>query len=167
MDLNEILVTGANGYLGQGIVKSILNHGHKVIAADLSTDFVDERAYKAACDLFAVDNPYNYFGNPDVLLHLAWKDDFKHYSDSHIDSLPRHYIFLKSMAEAEGKDEFPFTTGQNQYDFIDYNEFCLQAASAVGQDKINGIIELCSGKPEKLSDRAERFIEENGFRINE
>lgn len=35
----KILITGANGYLGQGIVKSILNHGHKVIVADLSTDF--------------------------------------------------------------------------------------------------------------------------------
>ena len=30
----KILVTGANGYLGQGIVKEILNSGHDVIAVD-------------------------------------------------------------------------------------------------------------------------------------
>nr|MCR5639685.1 NAD-dependent epimerase/dehydratase family protein [Lachnospiraceae bacterium] len=28
----KILVTGANGYLGQGIVKHILDHGHEVVA---------------------------------------------------------------------------------------------------------------------------------------
>lgn len=31
----KILVTGANGYLGQGVVKALLNNGHNVIAADL------------------------------------------------------------------------------------------------------------------------------------
>ena len=28
-----------------------------------------------------------------------------------------------------------------------------------------GIINICSGKPEKLADRVERFIKENGYRI--
>ena len=52
--------------------------------------------------------------------------------------------------------------GQNQFDFIDYEDFCKQVAAAVGQDEINGIINICSGKPEKLADRVERFIKENG-----
>jgi len=30
---------------------------------------------------------------------------------------------------------------------------------------VTGIINICSGKPEKLSDRVERFIYENGYKI--
>lgn len=57
------------------------------------------------------------------------------------------------------------STGQNQFDFIDYEDFCEQTARAVGQDKITGIINICSGQPEKLADRVERFIKENGYGI--
>ena len=75
-------------------------------------------------------------------------------------------IFSKITAAAEeGKDEFPFTMGQNQYDFVDYDVFCKQVASVITQDKINGIINICSGHPEKLADRVERFIKDNGYNI--
>lgn len=243
----KILVTGANGYLGQGIVRSILNNGHCVIATDFNTQFVDERAERIACNLFEVDNPYSFFGEPDVLLHLAWRDGFVHYSSAHIDDLPKHYAFIKKMVDGgiqqvavmgsmheigffegsinestpchpstpygigknalrdltqmickqknivfqwlrgyyivgnskfgssifskitaavdEGKTEFPFTLGQNQYDFIDYPDFCAQVAAVVGQKNEQGIINICSGKPEKLADRVERFIKENDYRI--
>ena len=33
------------------------------------------------------------------------------------------------------------------------------------QDEVNGIINICSGRPEKLADRVERFIIENNFNI--
>lgn len=55
--------------------------------------------------------------------------------------------------------------GQNQYDFIDYPDFCAQVAAVVGQKNEQGIINICSGKPEKLADRVERFIKENDYRI--
>ena len=58
-----------------------------------------------------------------------------------------------------------FTTGQNQYDFLDYPDFCHQVAAAVNQDEVLGIINICSGKPEKLADRVERFIAENGLDV--
>lgn len=243
----KILVTGANGYLGQGIVRSILNNGHCVVATDFNTQFVDERAERIVCNLFEVDNPYSFFGEPDVLLHLAWRDGFVHYSSAHIEDLPKHYAFIKKMVDGgiqqvavmgsmheigffegsinestpchpttpygiaknalrdltqmickqknivfqwlrgyyivgnskfgssifskitaavdEGKTEFPFTLGQNQYDFIDYPDFCAQVAAVVGQKNEQGIINICSGKPEKLADRVERFIKENDYRI--
>ncbi len=244
----KILVTGANGYLGQGIVKQLLDHNHHVVATDFNVDHVDDRADKKVCDLFSItSDPYNYFGEPDVLLHLAWRDGFVHYSHSHIDDLPKHYNFIKAFAEskvskiavmgsmheigffegsikedtpcnpitpygisknalreltkmfcvqnekkfqwlrgfyivgnskygssifskitaaeAEGKAEFPFTMGQNQFDFIDYEDFCEQVARAVAQDEILGVINICSGHPEKLADRVERFIVENGYKI--
>ncbi len=243
----KILVTGANGYLGQGIVKSIIDRGYEVIATDLSVQNVDSRANKKACNLFEIEDPYNFFEQPDVLLHLAWRDGFIHYSDAHIVELPNHYAFLKKIAESavktisimgsmheigffegsidentpckpenfygiaknalrevakiyckqnnkifqwlrgyyivgnsksgasifskittaaeEGRKTFPFTMGLNQYDFIDYEDFCEQVAIAVTQDEINGIINICSGRPEKLADRVERFISENNYDI--
>ena len=96
----KILVTGANGYLGTGIVEAILNSGNEVIAADFQVNHIDDRAEKRTCDLFEIENPYEYFGKPDALLHLAWRDGFVHYSNAHIEDLPKHYAFIKSIAEA-------------------------------------------------------------------
>ena len=55
--------------------------------------------------------------------------------------------------------------GQNQYDFCDYPDFCNQVATTVCQNEINGIINICSGRPEKLAERVERFIKENTYNI--
>lgn len=243
----KILVTGANGYLGQGVVNCLLDRGCDVVATDRCTEGVDARAQRVDCDLFTVSNPYEFFERPDVLVHMAWRDGFVHYSSAHIDDLPRHYAFMHSMAESgikqisgmgsmhevgffegsikedtpchpvtpygigknalrdltkmlcqqygvvfqwlrgyyivsdsprgssvfskiaaaalAGKEEFPFTMGQNQYDFLEYDEFCRQVTAAVCQQKINGIINICSGSPEKLADRAERFIYENHYSL--
>lgn len=243
----KILVTGANGYLGRGIVKKLLDDGHEVIATSFQTTRVDDRAQKVDCDLFSLDKPYEYFGQPDALLHLAWRDGFVHSALSHIGGLSMHYTFLKSMVDAGikkiavmgsmhevgfwegsidestpchpmslygigknalrncvemmvrnkpvkwqwlrgyyivgnesygssifskiveaaemGKKEFPFTMGQNQFDFLDYGEFCHLVAATVEQDDVDGIIEICSGNPEKLADRVERFIKENNLDI--
>ena len=243
----KILVTGANGYLGQGIVKRLLDDGFSVVATDLSLQNVDKRAALISADLFEPDDPYGFFGRPDVLLHLAWRNGFVHDADTHIGDLPNHCVFIKKMieggvkkvsvmgtmhevgfyegsinentpcnpqsmygiaknalrnvtfllgknanipvqwlrgyymvgntsfgnsifskialAEKEGKKLFPFTSGLNQWDFIDYDDFCLRTAAAVEQDDINGIINICSGRPQKLSDRVEKYIKDNGFKI--
>lgn len=243
----KILVTGANGYLGQGVVRELINMGQEVIATDFRTNNIDDRAKKIQSNLFEVEEPYEFFEKPDVVLHMAWRDGFVHYSDNHINDLPNHYNFIKKMMESgikrvavmgsmhevgfwegainentpcnplslygisknalrdivqmlakqnnveyqwlrgfyivgnsqygssifskitatvnEGKKEFPFTLGQNQYDFIDYKEFCEQVSKTIIQNEINGIINICSGKPEKLADRVERFIKENNYDI--
>lgn len=243
----KVLVTGANGYLGQGVVKAILDTGNEVVAADFITQNVDNRAQKIECNLFGIDDPYTYFGQPDVLLHMAWRDGFVHYSDAHIGDLPKHAKLVQKFAESgvktiavmgsmheigfyegsidentachpqsfygvaknalreiteivckqkeknfqwlrgyyivgnskfgssifskitaaaeEGKETFPFTMGRNQFDFIDYDEFCMQVAAVIRQSDINGIINICTGRPEKLADRVERFIEEHGYKI--
>ncbi len=243
----KILVTGANGYLGKGIVKCLLDDGIEVVATDTRDDLIDKRAEIKVVDLFSLDTPYEYFGSPDVLLHMAWRDGFVHGSINHINDLPRHYAFIKKMAEGgvekisvmgsmhevgffegsinentptnpeslygiskntlrdlvrlickemnisyqwmrgfyivgnttdgssvfskiiqqanAGKTEFPFTLGLNQFDFIDYDRFCRYVADTVEQNEINGIINICSGRPEKLADRVEQFIDENRLNI--
>jgi len=243
----KILVTGANGYIGQGVVSRLLDDGHDVIATDISLEKTDERARRQEANIFEIDNPYEYFGEPNVVLHLAWRDGFKHSSYSHIEDLSKHFHFLRKLMEAGlkrvcvlgsmheigfyegcidettptnplslygiskdalrnmvkllcsengtcfqwirgyyivgnvssgcsifskiaqaaevGSKSFPFTMGENQFDFLDYNEFSNQVAAVVEQDKINGIINCCSGRPMKLSARVEQFIEENKFDI--
>ena len=243
----KILVTGANGYLGQGIAKQLLDDGIEVVATDIRESNIDLRVTIIPCDLFSLKDPYNYFGQPDVLLHLAWRNGFVHNDSSHFDDLPFHYAFLKKMidggikqvaamgtmhevgffegsikedtpthpsslygiskdalrnatqllcknacitfqwlrgyyivgnaefgssifskitaSEKEGKEKFPFTSGLNQWDFINYEDFCKQTAAVVEQDKVGGVINICCGRPEKLADRVERFIKENGYKI--
>jgi Nucleoside-diphosphate-sugar epimerases len=243
----KVLVTGANGYLGQGIVKQLLDDGNQVISADFSLDNIDERAQKCECDLFSITAPYHYFEKPDVLLHLAWRNGFVHNALSHMEDLPNHYKFIKAFTDekikriavmgtmheigfyegsidentptnpqslygiaknalrnssfllakgsetqlqwirgyyivgnskfgssifskiakavSEGTSEFPFTSGMNQWDFIDYKDFCYQVSKIVEQDEISGIINACSGRPEKLSTRVEKFIKDNNYNI--
>lgn len=244
----NILVTGANGYLGQGIVRKLIDNGHSVAAADIGTENIDKRCSKILnCDIFSIDDPFEFFGKPDVVLHLAWRNGFVHNADSHIEDLSGHYRFLKKFAESDvkmisvmgsmheigffegsinentpcrpmnnygisknalrglteilavsnkkkfqwlrgyyivgnsgfgnsifskiteaesqNKESFPFTTGKNQYDFLDYDDFCAQVAAAAGQMEVDGIINICSGYPVSLSARVERFIKENNYKI--
>lgn len=243
----KVLVTGANGYLGKGVVKQLLDRGHEVVATDYKDDFIDKRAKIKCCDLFSVEKPFDYFDTPDIVVHMAWKDGFVHDSFNHINNLPVHYLFLKKLIDAgikrvvvlgsmhevgffegsinentpcnpqskygisknalrrlieiecqnthisfqwlrgfyivgntsdgcsifskivqavnKGEKTFPFTQGLNQFDFLDYSIFCQYVADTVSQDEITGIINICSGRPERLADRVERFIEENGYNI--
>lgn len=75
-------------------------------------------------------------------------------------------IFSKLTSAAEAGDvTFPFTSGTNQFDFTDYELFCMQVAKASMQDEITGIVECCTGHPMKLADRVEQFIADNGYSI--
>ena len=81
-------------------------------------------------------------------------------------------IFAKiTQAAAEGKKDFPFTTGQNKYDFIKIDELAHQIVAASTQDGgdtgsiITGIINTCSGKAVSLAEQVETFIRDNGYDI--
>lgn len=243
----RILVTGANGYLGKGVVKQLLDLKANVIATDYKDKYIDKRADIKLGNLFEINNPYEYYDKPDIVLHMAWRDGFVHGSMNHINDLPKHVEFIKKMIEGgvkkicvmgsmheigfyegsinehtacnpqslygisknalrnivelecesadicfqwlrgfyivgntedgcsifskivqaahKGQKEFPFTQGLNQFDFLDYSEFCKQVADTVLQDEVDGIINICSGRPEKLADRVERFIKENDLDI--
>ncbi len=47
-----ILVTGANGYIGQKVVEQLLKLGINVLAADLFVDGIDSRAERLQVNLF-------------------------------------------------------------------------------------------------------------------
>ena len=56
----KILVTGANGYLGAGVVRQLCEDGAEVIATDFSSAQIDKRAEVKECDLFSIEDPYMY-----------------------------------------------------------------------------------------------------------
>lgn len=69
-------------------------------------------------------------------------------------------------AAKEGKKTFPFTSGQNKYDFIKVDELASQLCACLCQDKVTGVINCCTGKPVSLGEEVESFIEEKGLDIS-
>ena len=77
-----------------------------------------------------------------------------------------HSIFTKLLEkEAQGEKLFPFTTGENQYDFISIENLALEIALASVQNEVKGIINVCSGKPISLKEMVESFIKKNNLKI--
>lgn len=94
----KVLVTGANGYIGRHIVEYLLNKGCVVLASDINASFGDDRVRSIDVPIFGGDSDiYQKTGCPDVLIHLAWRNGFKHNDDSHMEDLFPHYRFIRDM----------------------------------------------------------------------
>lgn len=101
-----------------------------------------------------------YVKDKDVKLH--WLRAYYIYGDDARGSS----IFAKLYQAAEdGKTEFPFTTGKNQYDFIHIDELAEQIMWSSIQSKHNGIINVCTGFPISLADKVEAYIKEHHMNI--
>ena len=244
----RILVTGANGYIGAKVVKALCDMGHDVVATDFRNENVDVRASYVKADLFSPkDDWYSFFGNPDVCLHLAWRDGFVQNSDRHMMDLSSHYAFLSNLvsyglpqlavmgsmhevgycegaidedtpcnpvtqygiaknalrqsmssyckahgcrfewlrgfyiyggdefgnsifckirkAAKEGKTTFPFTTGENKFDFIKDTELARLISLSITQSEVLGVINVCSGRPVSLKEQVEEYIKSNSLNI--
>lgn len=75
-------------------------------------------------------------------------------------------IFAKiTQAANNGQSTFPFTSGKNKYDFIDVDDLAKMIVMASVQHKINGIINVCSGKPISLAEKVEDFIRTKNYSI--
>ena len=99
--MKKILVTGSGGYIGRHVVKRLLDKGYDVIAADLCNNGVDNRAMKMSVSvLSSIEDPYAFFGEPDICIHLAWRNGFVHNADSHIADLSAHFVFLKKLIDS-------------------------------------------------------------------
>lgn len=82
------------------------------------------------------------------------------------DDKNNHSVFTKMLeADENGQQEFPFTKGTNQFDFIDIEELATQIAKASVQNKVDGVINVCSGEPVSLKDKAEEFIKQHHLNL--
>ena len=50
-------------------------------------------------------------------------------------------------------------------DFIDVDELANMIVAASVQDEINGIINVCTGKPMSLAERVEQFLKDKNYKI--
>ncbi len=96
----KILVTGANGYIGSRVVKQLCDFNATVIASDFDNSHIDKRAEFIKADIFEEkENWMEFFGNPDVCLHLVWRDGFIHDSPKNKEDLPKHIKFLTNLID--------------------------------------------------------------------
>lgn len=97
----KVLVTGANGYIGCHVVKSLLDKGAAVIACDINMENVDSRAHRKELNIFNLleDNIFEQLGSPDVCLHMAWRNGFVHNAPTQMGDLSAHYKFLTAIID--------------------------------------------------------------------
>ena len=108
-----VLVTGATGFIGEYVIDELFRYDYTILAA--STNLEKARRYSwfekveyLPFDFADFDDKvdyYNFFDQPDLLIHLAW-EGLPNYKDSFHEeiNLPRHFAFLSNMVRNGLKD---------------------------------------------------------------
>lgn len=101
----KIAITGANGYIGRHVVNAALAAGHEVYAVDFNFKNVPSEAKRVELNIFDHEkNVYQEMNEPDVLIHLAWRDGFIHNSEQHMKNLSDHITFVRNFVKHGGKN---------------------------------------------------------------
>ncbi len=101
MKKGRVLVTGANGYIGTCVVQELLNRGYEAVACDMNFSNLPDSVERLEANIFDPDaDIYTLAGEPECLIHLAWRNGFQHNADTHLADLPSHIRFLKNMVDA-------------------------------------------------------------------
>ena len=89
----KILVTGATGFVGQHVVRWLVNNGYTVTATGTSTEKAKafdwfEKVKFIPCDYFSEDvDYYELFEQPDIVIHIAWKGLPNYMDQIHMENL--------------------------------------------------------------------------------
>lgn len=107
------LVTGATGFIGNYVVGELLSRGIEVTATSANPDKAAEYPWFERVNYKAFNfehlhkgtNYFEYFDNPERIIHLAWEGLPNYKSLFHFEvNLYRHYRFLKNLAENGCRD---------------------------------------------------------------
>ncbi|MEO6812698.1 MAG: NAD-dependent epimerase/dehydratase family protein [Ginsengibacter sp.] len=103
----KVLVTGATGFIGNYVVEELLKNNHQVIATSLHENKAEKFSWFKKVEYFNLDfshfkndtNYFQFFKEPEKIIHLAWQGLPNYKSSFHIkENLPRHFSFLKNLA---------------------------------------------------------------------
>lgn len=94
----KIIVTGANGYIGRHVVACLQQRGHEVLALDHRFDEKIEGIKYEIVNIFD-DDISDKIKWCDGLIHLAYRDGFKHMSQAHLEDLYKHISFIQKACE--------------------------------------------------------------------
>lgn len=95
----RILLTGAGGFIGRYVARTLQTTGHEITTTSRSSDPPVDSIRHIPCDLNRErDDWFEMFGRPERLIHLAW-EGLPHYGELfHIErNLWSNYRFLKRM----------------------------------------------------------------------
>lgn len=97
----NILITGGNGYIGRHVAEYAKQFG-KVTVSDIQPLSKNQNSFLKLDLLKSCEdkNLYKILGEPDCIIHLAWRNGFDHKAKSHLEDLPYHYSFLKNMIDS-------------------------------------------------------------------
>jgi nucleoside-diphosphate-sugar epimerase len=106
--MKKVLVTGATGFIGNHVIERLLKISQHVIATSAHEekakqfDWYSKVTY-LPLDLNALEankDYFDYFGKPEVLIHLAWEGLPNYKSSFHVDRiLPQQYSFLSNLIQ--------------------------------------------------------------------
>lgn len=131
--------------------------------------------WEGAIDENTPCNPMSMYGvaknalRQALLLSTADKDVDVHWLRAYYiygDDARGSSVFAKIVQAVEdGRKTFPFTSGENKFDFIHIDELARQIVAASVQNKYTGIINVCTGKPVALGEQVEAFIKDHNYDI--
>jgi dTDP-6-deoxy-L-talose 4-dehydrogenase (NAD+) len=104
----RILVTGATGFLGKHIVEYLLEQTHEIICTHLRAEDYSNIGWHTKVEWIVYDlnepqteNLFDYFKQPEALIHLAWAGLPDYNSRVHIEAnLLNHELFIKNLVES-------------------------------------------------------------------
>lgn len=99
--MSKVIVTGASGYLGRHVVRALSRRGVSVIAiarGDLGADLAGVQQLNR--DLWSLTpEEWVEYAQDATLIHLAWRDGFRHESIAHMGELSKHFSLVNTLAE--------------------------------------------------------------------
>lgn len=108
----KILVTGASSGLARFVIPMLLDRGHKIVATSRTIEKVKSLEFFQKIKYIEYDfnnkdesNLYDYFQQPDILIHLAWDKLNDYNSEEHVTLvLESHKRFISNLIKHGLKD---------------------------------------------------------------